>query len=99
MARPFNRTDGRVVSNANNRSRNRVLLIWVSTANRGRGQRMNSKVSYAVAAILGGTAYATATTAAAADATTTADTSATSDSLAEITVTATRRSENIQHVP
>ena len=59
---------------------------------------MNSKVYYAVAAILGGTAFA-ATTAAAADATTTADTSVSTDSLAEVTVTATRRSENIQNVP
>ena len=60
---------------------------------------MNSKVYYAVAAILGGTAFA-ATTAAAADATTTTtDTSVSTDSLAEVTVTATRRSENIQNVP
>ena len=76
-----------------------MLLIWVSTANRGRGQIMNSKVYCAVAAILGGAAYATASTASAADATTTTDTTASADSLAEITVTATRRSENIQNVP
>jgi iron complex outermembrane recepter protein len=59
---------------------------------------MNSKVYYAVAAILGGTVFA-ASTASAADAPAATDTSPNTDSLAEITVTATRRSENIQNVP
>jgi iron complex outermembrane receptor protein len=58
---------------------------------------MNSKVYYAVAAILGGAAFATST-ASAADTPAATDTTST-DSLAEITVTATRRSENIQNVP
>jgi outer membrane receptor protein involved in Fe transport len=60
---------------------------------------MNSKVYYAVAAILGGTAFAAATATAADATTTTADSSVSADSLAEVTVTATRRSENIQNVP
>ena len=59
---------------------------------------MNSKVYYAVAAILGGAAFA-ASTASAADTPAATDASTSTDSLAEITVTATRRSENIQNVP
>jgi iron complex outermembrane recepter protein len=59
---------------------------------------MNSKVYYAVAAILGSAAFA-ASTASAADTPAATDTSTSTDSLAEITVTATRRSENIQNVP
>jgi len=54
----------------------------------------NSKLSYAIAAILSGT---TGGLAHAAPATDTADTS--SDSIQEITVTAQRRTENIQDVP
>ena len=54
---------------------------------------MKSKVSYAVAAILGGTAFAA--TAAEQPAAEESD----SIGLAEVTVTATRRSENIQNVP
>jgi iron complex outermembrane recepter protein len=70
----------------------------------GKGSRMKSKVSYAVAAILGSVscgAYATdqATTGPASpSATTTPDTTST-DSIAEITVTAQRRTENMQNVP
>ncbi len=60
---------------------------------------MNSKVYYAVAAILGGVAFAASTAGAADATTTTTDTSVGSDALDEITVTATRRSENIQNVP
>jgi outer membrane receptor protein involved in Fe transport len=56
---------------------------------------MKSKVSYAVAAILGGTAFA----ATAAEQPAAEDNDSGSISLAEVTVTATRRSENIQNVP
>jgi iron complex outermembrane receptor protein len=59
---------------------------------------MNSKISYAVAAILAGAAGAAGTAARAADAAPAA-TDSTSDALAEVTVTATRRSENMQDVP
>ena len=59
---------------------------------------MNSKISYAVAAILAGAAGAAGTAARAADAAPAAADS-TSDALAEVTVTATRRSENMQDVP
>ncbi len=55
---------------------------------------MNSKLSYAIAAILGGAsfgAHAAAPAAAAAD--------ASSDSLQEITVTAQRRTQSMQDVP
>src|ERR1700728_3923858 len=55
---------------------------------------MNSKISYAVAAILGGASCA----AGAADQASGTSESA-SDSLAEVTVTAQRRTENIQDVP
>ena len=55
---------------------------------------MNSKISYAVAAILGGASCA----AAAADQAS-GTTESASDTLAEVTVTAQRRSENIQDVP
>ncbi len=54
---------------------------------------MNSKLSYAIAVILGGTSAATAWAASAAD----ADTG--SDAIQEITVTAQRRSESMQEVP
>jgi iron complex outermembrane receptor protein len=56
---------------------------------------MNSKVSYAVAAILGGVTFA----AFAADAPPADTTEAGGDTLAEITVTAQRRSQNMQDVP
>jgi iron complex outermembrane recepter protein len=56
---------------------------------------MNSKVSYAVAAILGGATFA----AFAADAPPADTTEAGGDTLAEITVTAQRRSQNMQDVP
>jgi outer membrane receptor protein involved in Fe transport len=55
---------------------------------------MNSKISYAVAAILGGGSLA----ASAADPATDSSSAAT-DTIAEITVTAQRRSENMQDVP
>ena len=55
---------------------------------------MNSKISYAVAAILGGTSFG----AAAAEPATGAGETAT-EGLTEITVTAQRRTENIQDVP
>ena len=56
---------------------------------------MKSKVSYAVAAILGGSAFA----ATAAEQPAAEDNDSGSIGLAEVTVTATRRSENIQNVP
>jgi len=60
---------------------------------------MNSKVSYAIAAILGGATLATYSAAASA-ADSPADTTDTGgDILAEITVTAQRRSQNMQDVP
>jgi outer membrane receptor protein involved in Fe transport len=59
---------------------------------------MNSKVSYAVAAILGGATLAAYPSAAQADSSEGAA-GAGSQELAEITVTAQRRSENIQDVP
>ena len=55
--------------------------------------RTYSKLSYAVAAILGGGAAGPAVSATAADA------SSASDQIQEITVTAQRRTENIQNVP
>jgi iron complex outermembrane receptor protein len=55
---------------------------------------MNSKVSYAVAAILGGASFAAYAAEPATD-----TTEAGSDMLAEITVTAQRRTENMQDVP
>src|SRR5450755_979613 len=55
---------------------------------------MNSKVSYAVAAILGGTSFA-----AFAAETATETTEAGTEMLAEVTVTAQRRTQNIQDVP
>jgi iron complex outermembrane recepter protein len=55
---------------------------------------MNSKLSFAIAAILGGASLG----AHAADPST-SSTDASSDALQEITVTATRRSENMQNVP
>jgi outer membrane receptor protein involved in Fe transport len=61
---------------------------------RPRGQAMNSKISYAVAAIL---AAASAGVSAAEPATDSS--SGSSDAIAEITVTAQRRSENMQDVP
>jgi outer membrane receptor protein involved in Fe transport len=56
---------------------------------------MNSKISYAVAAILGGASFA----ATAADTATTDTTEAGTETLAEITVTAQRRTQNMQDVP
>jgi iron complex outermembrane recepter protein len=56
---------------------------------------MNSKISYAVAAILGSSSFA----AAAAESPSSAGEAAPAEGLAEITVTAQRRSENIQDVP
>src|SRR6202051_243329 len=55
---------------------------------------MNPKISYAVAAILGGTSFGVSAAESA-----TASTEAASDTLAEITVAAQRRTENIQDVP
>jgi iron complex outermembrane receptor protein len=57
-------------------------------------QAMNSKISYAVAAILGGASVATFAAETAAD---TAEPG--TDMLAEVTVTAQRRTQNIQDVP
>ena len=59
---------------------------------------MNSKISYAVAAILGSASCAAASAARAAD-TSTAPAEAASEALVEVTVTAQRRSENMQDVP
>ena len=55
--------------------------------------RTHSKLSYAVAAILGGGAAGPAVSATAADA------NSAGDQIQEITVTAQRRTENIQNVP
>lgn len=55
---------------------------------------MNSKVSYAVAAILGGASFAVSAAEPAAD-----TSNAGSDAIAEVTVTAQRRTENMQDVP
>src|SRR6267142_3276518 len=55
---------------------------------------MNSKISYAVAAILGGASFAASAAEPA-----TGSTEASTDALAEITVTAQRRTQNIQEVP
>jgi outer membrane receptor protein involved in Fe transport len=62
---------------------------------------MNSQISYAVALILGGASFAAfgADAPAASDAGSSADANASSDTLAEITVTAQRRSQNMQDVP
>jgi outer membrane receptor protein involved in Fe transport len=57
-------------------------------------QAMNSKISYAIAAILGGASFAASAAEPATD-----STSAGTDALAEITVTAQRRSQNMQDVP
>ena len=57
-----------------------------------------SKVSYAVAAILGSAAFASSV-AAAAEAPAAPESEANSDALAEVTVTAQRRSERMQDVP
>jgi iron complex outermembrane receptor protein len=59
---------------------------------------MNSKISYAVAAVLAGASWAAANTARAADAGPSASDS-NSEGLQEITVTANRRSESMQDVP
>ncbi len=56
---------------------------------------MNSKLSYAIAAILGGSSAGMVHAAPATD----ADANTTSDSIQEITVTAQRRTENMQDVP
>ena len=55
---------------------------------------MNSKISYAIAAILGGTSFGASAAEPATD-----TTEAGTDTLAEITVTAQRRTQNIQDVP
>jgi iron complex outermembrane receptor protein len=55
---------------------------------------MNSKVSYAVAAILSGASYAAAAAEPSAE-----SAGASTDAIAEVTVTAQRRSENMQDVP
>src|SRR5450755_3528541 len=55
---------------------------------------MNSKISYAVAAILGGASFAASAAEPVAD-----TTEAGTDMLAEITVTAQRRTQNMQDVP
>src|SRR5438552_3201517 len=55
---------------------------------------MNSKISYAVAAILGGASFGASAAEPA-----TGSTEASTDALAEITVTAQRRTQNIQDVP
>src|SRR5580698_10918170 len=57
---------------------------------------MNTKLSYAIAAILGGSA---GTLAYAAPATDTSTVDVASDSLQEVVVTAQRRTENMQDVP
>ena len=57
---------------------------------------MNTKLSYAIAAILGGSAGTLAYAAPATD-TTTVDVA--TDSLQEVVVTAQRRTENMQNVP
>jgi outer membrane receptor protein involved in Fe transport len=59
---------------------------------------MNSKIRYAVAAILGSTSFGASAAAPATDSTD-ASTNAATDSIAEITVTAQRRTENMQNVP
>ena len=59
---------------------------------------MNSKISYAIAMILGGVSIAAASAASATEAATDT-TEAGTDMLAEITVTAQRRTQNIQDVP
>src|SRR5271163_4647710 len=59
---------------------------------------MNSKISYAVAAIMAGASYAASAAAPPTDSSD-ASASASGDALAEITVTATRRTENMQDVP
>jgi iron complex outermembrane recepter protein len=59
---------------------------------------MNSKISYAVAAVIAGAACAAANTARAADATATV-TDTSNEGLQEITVTANRRSQSMQDVP
>ncbi len=59
---------------------------------------MNSKISYAIAAILGGASCCTSTSASAADPTTDS-TAAPANTLDEIVVTAQRRNENMQDVP
>jgi iron complex outermembrane recepter protein len=56
---------------------------------------MNSKLSFAIASILGGASFG----AAAADQAANSNDATTSDALQEITVTATRRSESMQNVP
>jgi|HubBroStandDraft_1064217.scaffolds.fasta_scaffold05104_5 iron complex outermembrane receptor protein len=58
---------------------------------------MKSKISYAVAAILGTASFGASAQTAPTD--TTAATEANSDALVEVTVTAQRRSQNIQDVP
>ena len=59
-----------------------------------RGSSMNSKISYAIAAILGTTSLAAPAAEPATD-----NSSASTDSIAEITVTAQRRTQNMQDVP
>src|SRR5215472_15608923 len=59
----------------------------------------NSKISYAVAAILGASIAASAVAAASAAEPATSGAEATTEGLAEVIVTAQRRSENMQNVP
>src|SRR5215472_5363186 len=59
----------------------------------------NSKISYAVAAILGASVAASAVSAAPAAEQATGGAEATTEGLAEVIVTAQRRSENMQNVP
>jgi iron complex outermembrane receptor protein len=65
----------------------------VSEINYIEGRAVNSKLSYAIAVILGGSSAGFAHAAPA------SDTDTSTDTIAEITVTAQRRTENIQDVP
>ncbi len=67
----------------------------MATSEKGTG--MNSKVSYAIAAILSGVSLGAAAAAPGADASASAE--GNSDALEEITVTAQRRTQNMQDVP
>src|SRR3984893_100892 len=69
------------------------LLEGFQQIGRGIAMQPHSKLSYAIAAILGGGAFGNAYSASSTEA------SSASDQIQEITVTAQRRSENIQNVP